>query len=57
LWWLRWCEKRGNGKGKHWVHLFFRDNLNSGAYIILEELNQVPEQFKAFYLIRIERIS
>jgi hypothetical protein len=36
-WWLRWHEKKGNGKRKHRVHLFFYDNLNSGAYIVSKE--------------------
>jgi hypothetical protein len=39
-WWLRQCKKRGNGKRKHWVHPFFHDNLNSGAYIVSKELSQ-----------------
>jgi hypothetical protein len=32
-------------KRKHWVHPFFRDNTNSGAYIVLRELNQDPDSF------------
>jgi hypothetical protein len=36
------------------VQPFFRDNLNSGAYIVLKELNQVAELFKSFYRKSIE---
>jgi hypothetical protein len=36
------------GKEKLWVHPFFHDNLNSGAYIVSKELNQDPELFKSF---------
>jgi hypothetical protein len=32
--------RRRQEKRKHWVHPFFRDNLNSGAYIVPKELNQ-----------------
>jgi hypothetical protein len=35
------------------VHSFFRDNLNSGAYIVSSELNQDPELFKSFYRMSI----
>jgi hypothetical protein len=31
--------KYSNRKRKHWVHPFFRDNLNSGVYIISIELS------------------
>jgi hypothetical protein len=51
-WWLRWCTKR-----KHWVHLFFCDNLNSGADIVLKEPNQDPELFKSFYRLSIDSSS
>jgi hypothetical protein len=43
--------------GKHWAYPFFRDNSNSGAYIVLKELNQDPELFKSFYLINTESFS
>jgi hypothetical protein len=43
--------------GNHWVHPFFLDSLNSGAYIVSEELNQDPELFKLFYRKNIESIS
>jgi hypothetical protein len=33
------------GKRKHLVQSFFRDSLNSGAYIVSEELNQDPDSF------------
>jgi hypothetical protein len=55
--WLRRRKKRGNGKRKHWVHPFFRDNLSSGAYIVSKELNQDPELFKSFYRMSIESFS
>jgi hypothetical protein len=29
--------------GKHWVHSFFCDNLNWGAYVVSKELNQDPD--------------
>jgi hypothetical protein len=31
--------------GKHLVQPFFRDNLNSGAYIVLKEFDQDPDSF------------
>jgi hypothetical protein len=54
VWWLRWRKKRGQEERKYWVHLFFRDNLNSGAYIVSKELNQDPELFKSFYRMSTE---
>jgi hypothetical protein len=42
-WWLRRREKRCQGKIKRGVHPFFRDILNSGAYIVSKELNQDPD--------------
>jgi hypothetical protein len=36
------------------VHPFFRDNLNSGGYILSKELNQDPELFKSFYRMSID---
>jgi hypothetical protein len=45
LWWLKWHKERGQGKIKRWVYLFFRDNLNSGTYIVLKEPNQYPDSF------------
>jgi hypothetical protein len=56
-WWLRRRKKRRQEKSKHWVNPFFRDNLNSGAYIVSKELNQDPELFKSFYRMSIERFS
>jgi hypothetical protein len=55
-WWLRWLRrrKRRQEKRKHWVHPFFRDNLNPGAYIVSRELNQNPELFISFYRMSIE---
>jgi hypothetical protein len=32
-------------KRKHWVHPFFLDSFNSGAYIVSKELNQDPDSF------------
>jgi hypothetical protein len=52
-WWLRRCKRRR----KHWVHPFFRDNLNSGNYIVSKERNQDPELFKSFYRMSIESCS
>jgi hypothetical protein len=40
---------RRQEKRKRWVHTAFRDNLNSGAYIVSKELNQNPELFQLFY--------
>jgi hypothetical protein len=54
---LRRREKRGQEKRKHWVHPFFRDSLNSGAYIVSKELNQEPELLKSLYRMSIESIS
>jgi hypothetical protein len=45
IWRLRWREKRGKEKIKHWVHPFFSDNLNSGASAVSKELNQNPDSF------------
>jgi hypothetical protein len=56
-WWLRRRKRRRREKRKHWVHPFFRDNLISGAYIVLKELNQDPELFKPFYRMSIEKFS
>jgi hypothetical protein len=56
-WWLRRRKKRGQEKRKHWVHPFFHDNLNSGAYIITKELNQDLELFKSFYRMSTESYS
>jgi hypothetical protein len=56
-WWLRRRKRRKQGKRKYWVHLFFRDNLNSGAYIVSKEHNQDPELFKSFYRMNIENLS
>jgi hypothetical protein len=39
------------------VHPFFRNNLNSDAYIVSKELNQDPEQFKPFYRMSTESFS
>jgi hypothetical protein len=36
------------------VHPFFRDNLNSVAYIVSKEFNQDPELFQLFYRISTE---
>jgi hypothetical protein len=44
--WLRRHKRLRQEKRKHWVHSFFHDNLNSGAYIVSNELNQEPELFK-----------
>jgi hypothetical protein len=56
-WWLRRCKKRGQEKRKYWVHPLFRDNLNSGAYIVLKEPNQDPKLFKALHQISTESFS
>jgi hypothetical protein len=47
--------RREDRKKKHWVHPFFHDNLNSGAYIVSKELNQDPELLKSFYRMSTER--
>jgi hypothetical protein len=39
------------------MHLFFHDNLNSGAYIVSKELHQDAELFKSFYRMSIESFS
>jgi hypothetical protein len=39
------------------MHPLFRNNLNSGAYIISKDLNQDPELFKSFYGMSIENFS
>jgi hypothetical protein len=57
IWRLRWREKRGQEKRKYQVHLFFRNNLNSGTYIVSKELNQNRELFKSFYQMSIECFS
>jgi hypothetical protein len=54
LWWLRSQKRRQQEKRKHWVHPFFRDNLNSCAYIVLKELNHDPELFKSMYRMSTE---
>jgi hypothetical protein len=54
---LRRRERRRQDKRKHWVHPFFRDNLNSGAYMVWKELNQDPELFKTFYRMSNESFS
>jgi hypothetical protein len=36
------------------VHPFFRDNLSSGAYAVLKELNQDPELLKSLYRMSME---
>jgi hypothetical protein len=58
IWWLlKQRKKRGNGQRKHWVHPFFHDNLNLGAYIVLKELNQDPGLFKLFCRMSTESFS
>jgi hypothetical protein len=42
---------------EHWVPPFFRDNVNSGAYIVSKEFNQDPELFKSFYRTSTESFS
>jgi hypothetical protein len=44
-WWLRRHKKRGQGKIKHWVCLFFHDSLNSCAFIVSKELNHDSGSF------------
>jgi hypothetical protein len=39
------------------VHLFFHNNLNSGASIVSKELNQDPELFESYYFMIIESSS
>jgi hypothetical protein len=56
-WWLRRCKRRRQEKRKHWVHLFFRENLNSDAYIVSKELHQDPKLFKLFYRLSTESFS
>jgi hypothetical protein len=56
-WWLRWRKRKRQEKRKHWVHPFFRDNLNSGAYIVSKELKQDPNLFKSFYRMSVESFS
>jgi hypothetical protein len=58
-WWLRRSKRRRQEERKHWVHPFFRDDLNSGAYsyIVSKELNQDPELFQSFYKMSIESFS
>jgi hypothetical protein len=47
IWWLlRRRKRRRQEKRKHWMHPFFRGNLNSGAYIVSKELNNDPEMFQ-----------
>jgi hypothetical protein len=53
MWWLRVRQE----KRKHWVHPFFRDNLNSGAYIVSKELDKDPDLFKSFCRMSTERFS
>jgi hypothetical protein len=57
MWWLKWHKRRRQKKRKHWVHSFFHNNLNSGAYIVSKELNQDPESFKSFYRMSTESFS
>jgi hypothetical protein len=38
-------KSRGQGKIKHWVGPFFRDNLNLGSLIVSKELKQNPDSF------------
>jgi hypothetical protein len=45
-WWLRWHKRRRQAKRKHWIHPLFHDNLNSGAYTVLNKLTQDRELFK-----------
>jgi hypothetical protein len=54
-WWLRLSKRRQ--ERKHWVHPFFRNNLNSGAYIVSKEIGQDPELFKSFYRMSTESFS
>jgi hypothetical protein len=39
------------------VHQFFREYLNSGAYIVPKQLNQDPELLKLLYRMSIESFS
>jgi hypothetical protein len=55
--WFRRRKRRRQEKRKRWVHTAFRDNLNSGAYIVSKELNQDPELFQSFYRMSIENCS
>jgi hypothetical protein len=41
---VRWRKKREQGIIKHWVQPLFHDNLNTGAYIVSEELNQDSDE-------------
>jgi hypothetical protein len=56
-WWLRQHKRRKQAKRKHWVYPFFHNNLNSGAHIVLKELNQDPELFRSFYRVSNESFS
>jgi hypothetical protein len=38
-------------KRKYWVHLFFHDNLNFGAYSASKELNQDPDSFISWEIL------
>jgi hypothetical protein len=54
---LRQHKRRRQEIRKHWVHPFFHNNLNSGAYIVSKELNQDPELSKSFYRMSVESFS
>jgi hypothetical protein len=57
-WWFRRRNRRRQEKRKLWVHQFFRDNFNSGAYIFFsKELNQDPELLKSLYKMGTESFS
>jgi hypothetical protein len=55
--WLRRRKRRNQEKRKHWVHPFFRNNLNSRAYIVSKEFNHDPELLKSFYRTSTESFS
>jgi hypothetical protein len=40
-----------NIRKKHSVHPFFRDSLNSSAYIVSEELNQDQDSFISWEIL------
>jgi hypothetical protein len=45
--WNKWCINATGclntlGEEKHWVHPFFYDSVNGGAYIVSKELNSDP---------------
>jgi hypothetical protein len=38
-------------KKNNWVHPYFRDSINSGAFIVSKELNQDPDSFVSWEIL------